>query len=211
MKRKCPNCQTLLQEIRKAEITLKGERRIVDMYPKPIREPNVKRTYHEYRFYCPKEKTEWIMTTTPKGSYWSEVPKDSQFAYLPNKGLLVMKLTKELAEKIKQTILEYQDNYSPHIIENIEIVGGIRERGYSYNDIDFLVCWNCDNIYNTIEIDHIKRTLEHIVNFWLKKHDYPIAKLDIYSFVRLGVYNLGYWGGWNPEMFTAKKEAEVEI
>jgi len=109
------------------------------------------------------------------------------------------KLTIELANKIKQAIKNYTEYFTPHIFEDVFIVGGIRERGYSYHDIDIVLLWNFDAREPKKELEHIKRILEHIVHFWLKKQGFPIEKLDIYSFIRYGAYNLAY-GGWNLGM-----------
>lgn len=79
LKKNCPICETTLQEIKKAEVLLKDKKQIVRMYPKPITEPNLKRAYREYRFFCPKCSIEWIYDSLRRE--WLEVPEDAQFHY----------------------------------------------------------------------------------------------------------------------------------
>lgn len=111
------------------------------------------------------------------------------------------KLTMELANKVKQAIEDYTEHFTPHIFDGVFIVGGIRERGYSYHDIDIVILWNFEFNEPEKELAHVKRILEHIVHFWLKKQGFPIEKLDIYSFLRYGSYNLAY-GGWHFEVLN---------
>ena len=101
-----------------------------------------------------------------------------------------------MAEKIKRSIIEYTEFHDPYVIESVQIIGGIQKQGYSNHDIDLLICWAIS------EPDQIKKTLEHIVHFWLKKEGFPLDKLDIYSYVYFGCYNLAF-GGW-----TKKKAVE---
>lgn len=63
----CPNCNALCIEVGKPH------------YPKSITEPNIARTYNEYRYACLYCKKEWIYNTLHREI--REVPSDSQFYY----------------------------------------------------------------------------------------------------------------------------------
>jgi len=109
---------------------------------------------------------------------------------------MTSRFTLTLANKIKDAIWKYQEEFHPNIFENIFIVGGIAERGYSSHDIDIVILWNFECVESETELEHIKQIIQHLVNFWLKSYDFPIENIDIYNYVRYGSYNLEY-GGWH--------------
>lgn len=94
------------------------------------------------------------------------------------------KLTLEIANKIRKSIIEYQEHFTPHIFEDVVIVGGIRDRGHSEHDIDIVLLWNFEYSEDE-ELKHIKRILNHLVDFWLKKiYGDLVDYLDFYSYIR---------------------------
>ena len=98
------------------------------------------------------------------------------------------KFTRELADKIKDIIIEYQEYFAPYIFEDVVVVGGIRNRGYSDADIDIAILWNIDHIETPEDLKYLDRNriMDHLVNYWLKLHfgDDVIDYLDIYSYIR---------------------------
>lgn len=109
------------------------------------------------------------------------------------------KFTMRLANKIVKAIWEYQENFHPNIFENVFIVGGVLEHGYSFHDIDITILWNFDAMEAESELEYIKKIVAHLVNYWLKLYGFPIDRLDIYCYVRYGSYNLDF-GGWNTRV-----------
>lgn len=98
MKKKCPDCNKELLEVKKAL----WHNKVSSEYPKSIVEPNLKRQYNEYRFFCRKCKKEWIYNTRPDCRWFEEVPPDAQLKYSEKKQLLV--LNRNAKEKAKKKI-----------------------------------------------------------------------------------------------------------
>lgn len=89
MTKYCPNCKIKLIEVKKGYVPHKSGLELNFLYPREISEPNLTRTYHEYRFACKKCKQEWVYD-----SLWrcfSEVPATSQFQYSWSKKYLVLR------------------------------------------------------------------------------------------------------------------------
>lgn len=95
MKKRCPDCNHLLKELRKA-LT---DGKIVWLYPKDIVEPNVPKVYHEYRFYCVNCKKGWVYNSLFRE--FAEIPDKPQFVYSPDSDLLVERVEEEAGDKAK--------------------------------------------------------------------------------------------------------------
>ena len=86
MKKQCPDCNIAMIELRKA---LQEDGSISEDYPKLITEPNLKRNYNEYRFFCKRCKKEWVYNSRPDCRCFEEVPSYSQLKYSPKRRLLI--------------------------------------------------------------------------------------------------------------------------
>ncbi len=92
MKKRCPECDTEMVEVRKAEYS-PGSNRFSNEYPKELGDFVRGKMYNEYRFACPRCKKEWIYD-----SLWRRfeyIDKKSQFIYSWEKGYLVVRYPKK--------------------------------------------------------------------------------------------------------------------
>jgi len=85
MKKNCPECNKPMIEVKYSVI---DGNKCCD-YPKDIQEPGLKRTFHEYRFYCSECLIEWIYNSLFR--CFEIVPSDSQFYYESDKGILILR------------------------------------------------------------------------------------------------------------------------
>ncbi len=106
MKKHCPDCGIAMIEVRQA---LLGSDTISNAYPKDISEPNLSKTYHEYRFFCKKCKKEWSYDTRPHCRYFEKVPVTSQFKYSHSKGLLLLNKKNKSYKSNKQKLKKFFD------------------------------------------------------------------------------------------------------
>ena len=81
MRKRCPACNSVMIEIRKAII----EGQIGSLYPKFL-DTYRGRLYHEYRFYCVKCKKEWVYNSLWR--QFADVPENAAFLFDPESGLL---------------------------------------------------------------------------------------------------------------------------
>jgi len=120
------------------------------------------------------------------------------------------KFTRELAEKIKDTILEHQEYFTPYVFEDVVVVGGVKKRGYSEHDIDIAILWNFDQS-ETRDLKQVDKIMDHLIN-WLKTiWGSLIDDLDIYCYIQ---YRQSDYRGKNvgpsgrpptPEKFTPSR------
>lgn len=110
LQKNCPECGTRLEEVRWAEIPDAPQymRNPAHHYPRLIVQPELQRTFHEYRFACPKCLKEWTYDSLWRE--WSQVPANSQFLYSWEKKLLILRDEKEVKSKDKkQSLLRYSN------------------------------------------------------------------------------------------------------
>lgn len=84
-----------------------------------------------------------------------------------------LRFTLKDAEGIRKSILEYDEYFGP-LFDSIEIIGGIKERGYSNHDIDLLLTWGSP-------LENDKRTLEGLLSWLRKYHGKMVDYLHLFS------------------------------
>jgi hypothetical protein len=86
-------------------------------------------------------------------------------------------LNLEVAERIRKSILEFQEYFEPAIFESAIIVGGIKNRGYSNHDIDIVLTWDCLPVNDD-------KTFEHLLSWLKERHGEIINQLHLISYVK---------------------------
>ena len=88
------------------------------------------------------------------------------------------RLSLEVADQIRKSILEHQEYFFPHTFEDAIIVGGIRKNGHSDHDIDIALLWQ-----SGLSCDLKQKTLRHLITWLRENYGELIDYLDLYSYV----------------------------
>jgi hypothetical protein len=121
------------------------------------------------------------------------------------------KFTKEDADGIRKSMLEYQEYFEPSLFEDVVIVGGIRDNGSSEHDIDIAILWN--SFLDGEDFLSKNRTLNGLLSYLKEKHGDLIDYLDIYSYVPsafLSFQGQAIFEDWNKKIKAKLKEMQEE-